>query len=198
MKNSRGFLFENYDRLLYKKIYKTTITIMAELKTKETKASVTAFLNAVTPEEKKNDSFVLLKMYEKVTGEKAVMWGELGVGPKRKGAEPTGSSRGRTKLQQQFMGGRAMIGFGKYHYKSERSAQEGHWPLVAFSPRKQNLTLYIMAGNKDKPDLLTKLGKYKSSVGCLYINKLSDVDIKVLPILIKNCLQFMKKQYKVK
>lgn len=72
-----------------------------------------------------------------------------------------------------------MVGFGKYHYKSERSRQEGDWPLAAFSPRKQNLTLYVMAGNKDNP-LLAKLGKHKTSVGCLYINKLADVDIKVL------------------
>jgi hypothetical protein len=83
------------------------------------------------------------------------------------------------------MWGPSMIGFGQYHYKSERSRQEGDWPLAAFSPRKQNLTLYIMPGFNDYSDLLDKLGKHKTSKGCLYINKLSDVDQDILAQLIK-------------
>src|SRR5690606_35072032 len=78
------------------------------------------------------------------------------------------------------MWGSSMIGFGQYHYKSERSSQEGDWPLAAFSPRKQNLTLYITPGFDGYDDLLDKLGKHKISKGCLYINKLSDVDLDVL------------------
>lgn len=139
---------------------------MAELKTKATKESVTKFLNSVLPKEKRADSFVLLKMFQQVTGKKAVMWGS------------------------------SIVGFGMYHYKSERSTQEGDWPLVGFSPRKQNLTLYIMTGNKDSGELLKKLGKYKATGGCLYINKLSDVNQKIIPALIKKSFQYMKKLYK--
>lgn len=141
---------------------------MAELKTKATSESVMDFINKVEPEEKRKDSLVLLEMFEKVTGEKAVMWGT------------------------------SIVGFGKYHYKSERSSQEGDWPPVAFSPRKQNLTLYIMAGNKDNREVLDKLGKYKTSGGCLYIKRLTDVDQKLLPKLIRQCMDYMMKTYKQK
>lgn len=166
---------------------------MAEIKTKATKESALKFLKSIEPAEKRADGLVLLKMFETITGEKAVMWGELGVGPERKGAGPTGPSRGRVKFQQKFIGGRAIVGFGMYHYKSERSTQEGDWPLAGFSPRKQNLTLYCMMGNEDSTALLKKLGKHKTSKGCLYINKLSDVDVKVLTTLIKKSYQHAKK-----
>lgn len=127
---------------------------MAELKTKATTQDPKEFLSTIVPEQKRADSFTLLDIFTKVTGQKAVMWGS------------------------------SIVGFGKYHYKSERSTQEGDWPLVAFSPRKQNLTLYIMTGiTNDKA--LDKLGKHKKSGGCLYINKLSSVDLKVLKGLIK-------------
>lgn len=138
---------------------------MAEPKTKATKESVVEFLESINPTEKQVDGFVLLKMFEDITGEKAVMWGP------------------------------SIVGFGQYHYKSERSTQQGDWLMTGFSPRKQNLTLYIMAGNKDSDDLLSKLGKHKTSVGCLYINKLSDIDPKVLGLLIKKSFQYMKKMY---
>jgi len=137
---------------------------MAELKTKATNQNPKDFLETIEPEQKKADGFALLEMFENVTGEKAVMWGT------------------------------SIVGFGKYHYKSERSTQEGDWPLVAFSPRKQNLTLYIMAGNKDSA-LLKKLGKHKTSVGCLYINKLSDVDQAVLARLVKTSFRYVKDEY---
>ena len=142
---------------------------MAEPKTKPTKESVKEFLNKAEPEEKRKDSFALLEMFEKITGEKAVMWGT------------------------------SIVGFGQYHYKSERSRQEGDWMLVGFSPRKQNLTLYILHGNQDNP-ALEKLGKHKTSSsgmgGCLYINKLSDVDQKVLGKLIENSYRSMKEANK--
>src|SRR5829696_6971515 len=108
---------------------------MSELKTKPTTHDPTEFLNGIEPAEKRRDGFALLAGMESITGEKAVMWGP------------------------------SIVGFGSYHYKSERSRQEGDWPLVGFSPRKQNLTLYIMAGNHDNHALLEKLGKHKSSVG---------------------------------
>lgn len=135
---------------------------MSELKTKPTNASVEEYLNTVEPEEKRRDSLALLSLFRKITGEKGQMWDE------------------------------AIIGFGMYHYKSQRSSQEGDWPLVAFSPRKQSLTLYLMQGFKDDQGLLQKLGKHKTSVGCLYINKLSDIDIAVLSQLIEQSYLKMK------
>lgn len=125
------------------------------IKTHENDASVEDFINSVDGDTKKADAFTLLELYTEITGEQPKMWGA------------------------------SMIGFGKYHYKSERSHQEGDWPLSAFSPRKQNLTLYIMPGFNDYSDLLSKLGKHKISKGCLYINKLSDVDQSVLQKIIK-------------
>ena len=124
---------------------------MGELKTRENDASVTDFIDAVPEGTKRKDSYMLLDMYKRVTGEEPRMWGE------------------------------SMIGFGKYHYKSERSTQEGDWPLAAFSPRKQNLTLYFMSGfDTFLAKELAKLGKHKTSKSCLYINRLADVDIAVL------------------
>lgn len=139
---------------------------MAEIKTKPTKESVTKFLKSIEPKEKRLDSLALLKLFKEATGEKPVMWGT------------------------------SIVGFGKYHYKSERSRQEGDWPLIGFSPRKQNLTLYILLGFTDFSDLLEKLGKHKTSKGCLYLHKLSNVNMKVLTQLIKKSFLAMKKMYK--
>lgn len=136
---------------------------MAELKTKATDQDPEDFLHTIEPEQKRVDSLALLELFKKITGEDAVMWGT------------------------------SIVGFGKYHYKSERSTQEGDWPLVGFSPRKQNLTLYIMSGIKDNQDALRKLGKYKASGGCLYIKKLIDVDQAVLATIIKLSFQHMEK-----
>jgi hypothetical protein len=88
------------------------------------------------------------------------------------------------------MWGTSIIGFGSYHYKYE-SGHEGDSCLIGFSPRKQNITLYLMGMFKDE-DLLQKLGKYKTGKGCHYINNLSDIDIKVLKHLIKNSIDFIK------
>ena len=124
---------------------------MSELKTLENDGSVTDFIDAVPEDAKRQDSYKLLDMYKRVTGEQPRMWGA------------------------------SMIGFGKYHYKSERSTQEGDWPLAAFSPRKQNLTLYFMSGfDEFLAETLSRLGKHKTSKSCLYINKLADVDVAVL------------------
>jgi hypothetical protein len=91
-----------------------------------------------------------------------------------------------------------MIGYGSYHYKSERSKQEGDWPLIAFSPRKQYISLYIMSGASNYQDLLNKLGKYKAGSGsCIYINKLEDINIDVLKEIIVKSVADMKKMYNV-
>lgn len=136
---------------------------MAELKTKVTDESVEDFINSVENETRREDGFELLKVYKRVTGLEPKMWGP------------------------------SIVGFGVYHYKSERSSQEGDWPLAAFSPRKQNLTLYAYPRNF--PELLKDLGKHTTSVGCLYINKLTDVDLKVLEKLIAASFKWSKENF---
>jgi hypothetical protein len=122
---------------------------LAEIKTKETAASVEGFINAVEHEQKRKDSFVILEMMKKATGEEPKMWGS------------------------------SIIGFGNVRYKSPASGREVDWFRIGFSPRKANLTLYLMNIQEFAADL-KKLGKHKTGGGCLYINKLADVDIKVL------------------
>ncbi|GAB4285992.1 MAG: hypothetical protein Kow0098_00660 [Ignavibacteriaceae bacterium] len=88
------------------------------------------------------------------------------------------------------MWGESIVGFGSYHYKYE-SGREGDWFLTGFSPRKQNLTLYITAGFREYEDMLKKLGKFKTGKSCLYINRLEDIDIKVLTQLVKKSVEKM-------
>lgn len=139
---------------------------MAELKTKQNNASVAKFIAAVDDLQKRKDSKELLKIFQEVTGEKPKMWGG------------------------------SIIGYGKYHYKSNISSQEGDWPLTGFSPRKQQISIYIMSGVKNFYTDLKKLGKYKASSGsCLYIKKLEDIDTKILKKIIKESVNQMKKNY---
>jgi len=91
------------------------------------------------------------------------------------------------------MWGATIVGFGSYHYKGA-SGREGDWMLTGFSPRKQNLTLYLMHGFDVHKDLLNKLGKHTTSMGCLYIKKLDDVDKKVLKELVAESVKRMKKE----
>lgn len=135
---------------------------MAEVKTKVTNESVSEFINSITDEQKRSDSFALLKMYSEATSQEAKMWGS------------------------------GIIGFDKYHLKSKNSSQENDWPLAAFAPRKQTLTLYVIDPRIDLSDLLSKLGKHTTSKACLYINKLADVDLKVLEQIVKKSYQESK------
>jgi hypothetical protein len=89
------------------------------------------------------------------------------------------------------MWGSSIVGFGSYHYKG-KSGREGDWMLTAFSPRKQNLTLYLMGGFEPHAALLKKLGKFKTSMGCLYIKRLDDVDKKVLKELVRASVRRLK------
>ena len=89
------------------------------------------------------------------------------------------------------MWGSSIVGFGSYHYKG-KSGREGDWMLTGFSPRKQNLTLYLMDGFDAHAALLRKLGKFTTSVGCLYIKTLDDVDKKVLKELVAASVKRMK------
>lgn len=138
---------------------------MAELKTKKTKKSVPEFIAGIKDPQKKSDSKTLLKLMQDASGEKPALWGS------------------------------SIIGFGSYHYKSERSKQEGDWPLTGFSPRKQNLTVYIMPGFGAYKPLLNKLGKYKASVGCIYINRLSDIHLPTLKKIVANSVRDMRKKH---
>src|SRR5688572_13360964 len=91
------------------------------------------------------------------------------------------------------MWGASIVGFGSYHYKGA-SGREGDWMQIGFSPRKQNLTLYIIPGFERYQGLMKKLGKYSTGKSCLYIKKLSDVDMDVLKELMTESLKVMKKQ----
>jgi len=140
---------------------------MAELKTKQTNADVIEFINSFTDtEQKRKDSFELLKLFQDLTGFKPGMWGS------------------------------SIIGFGSYHYKSERSSQEGDWPLVGFSPRKAAISLYVYTGAKEHEYLLEGLGKYKMGKACIFIKKLSDINQDVLVKLMKETIDYLKSKYR--
>jgi len=94
------------------------------------------------------------------------------------------------------MWGTSMVCFGSYHYKYA-SGREGDYFLTGFSPRKQNLTIYIIAGFEDEKVRLAKLGKHKTGKSCLYIKSLDDIDIKVLKKIISDSLKKMKTLYKL-
>ena len=127
---------------------------LAEIKTKETDASAEDFINSIAHEQKRKDSFVLLKMMQKATKQKPKMWGS------------------------------SIIGFGNLRYKSAATGREVDWFEIGFSPRKANLSLYFICDVKVHASLLKELGKHKTGAGCLYINKLEDVDLKVLEEII--------------
>ena len=90
------------------------------------------------------------------------------------------------------MWGTSIVGFGSYHYKYA-SGQEGDWPIVGFSPRKDSLTLYIMPGFRDYAELLEKLGKHRKGMSCLYIKSLDDVHVPTLKTLVRQSVRQMKK-----
>ena len=93
------------------------------------------------------------------------------------------------------MWGPAIVGFGSQQLKYA-TGRELDWPIIAFSPRKQNMTLYVVCNSPKQPALLAKLGKHSTSVSCLYIKKLSDVDEKVLEAVVKDAYQYSKKKKK--
>jgi hypothetical protein len=132
---------------------------MAEIKTKPTAGSVEAFLNTVKDEQKRKDSFVILEMMKKVTGEEPTMWGS------------------------------SLIGFGNVRLKNPANGREVDWLRIGFSPRKANFSLYLTGDIKKYDAALKKLGKHKTGKGCLYINKLEDIDIKVLKGIIEAALK---------
>ncbi len=91
------------------------------------------------------------------------------------------------------MWGTSIVGFGDYHYKYA-SGREGDWFLMGLSPRKQNLTIYLMGGLHGQDELLGKLGKHSTGKGCLYIKKLEDIDTKVLNKLVNESVRRLKQK----
>lgn len=132
---------------------------LVEIKTKPTAASVEDFLNKIENEQKRKDSFAVLEMMKKASGEEPKMWGS------------------------------SLIGFGLKRYKSPATGREVDWLRIGFSPRKANLSLHLSMDIKMQSEALRKLGKHKTGVGCLYINKLADIDIKVLKGMIEDSLK---------
>ncbi|GAA0181401.1 hypothetical protein SH2C18_39380 [Clostridium sediminicola] len=92
--------------------------------------------------------------------------------------------------EEPVMWGSSIVGFGTMEYENTTGINE--WMMIGFSPRKQNLALYIMNGFKKYDDLLSKLGKHKIGKSCLYINKLDDIDLEVLKEIIKDSIEHIK------
>ena len=134
---------------------------MAELKTKETRASVSGFVKQIADDKRRKDAEAILAMMKSVTKEEPRMWGS------------------------------SIVGFGRLHYKYA-SGREGDWFKAGFSPRKDAFTLYLCGGFAPHADLMDKLGKYKTGIGCLYVKRLEDVDQKVLKQLIARTVKGVK------
>jgi hypothetical protein len=142
---------------------------MAELKTKQTNSDVTEFIHSFADtEQKRNDSFELIRLMKDITGCEPKMWGP------------------------------SIIGFGSYHYKSEKSRQEGDWPLIGFSPRKAAISLYVYTGAKEQEFLLQGLGKYKMGKACIYVKRLSDINQDVLKKIAIETIKYLKTKYNSK
>lgn len=123
---------------------------LVEIKTKPTEANVEDFINNINEQQKRQDSLVLLEIMKRITGEEPVLWSN------------------------------SIIGFGNKRYTSPTTGREVDWLKIGFAPRKANLSLYLSTYIDAHAEALKNLGKYKTGVGCLYINKLDDVDLKVL------------------
>ena len=131
----------------------------AKIKTTENEASVEDFINTVPDEQKRKDCLAIAKLMQKATGDPPKMWGS------------------------------AIIGFGQKLYKSP-SGREVDWMKIGFSPRKANISLYLIGlETEDRETMLAKLGKHKTGGGCIYVNRLADVDVKVLEQMIRAALR---------
>jgi len=132
---------------------------LAIIKTQPTAASVTDYINSIENEQKRKDSLVLVEIMQNATGETPILWSN------------------------------SIIGFGIKRYKSPATGREVDWLKMGFAPRKANLSVYISVGIKEHAEALAKLGKHKTGVGCLYINKLNDIDLEVLKGMITTVAQ---------
>ncbi len=130
-------------------------TKLADNKTKPTNENVEDFLNSITPDQKRKDSFVLLEMMKTASNEVPVLWSN------------------------------SFVGFGFKRHKSPTTGRESDWMRIGFAPRKTNLSLYFGNYIDEHAGSLEKLGKYKTGLGCLYVNKLADIDLNVLKEMIE-------------
>jgi len=134
-------------------------------KTVETEVNVIDFINSfVENDQKRQDSYQLIKLMQEWSGFEPKMWG------------PT------------------IIGFGNYHYKYP-SGHEGDAPLIAFSPRKAEFSLYVYSKTDTSDHLLKDLGKFRMGKACIYVKKLSDIKIPVLKRLCKESFKYLKERY---
>lgn len=132
---------------------------LVEIKTKATTQSVDDFILQIEDEQKRNDSTFILDLMKKTTKTEPKIWGS------------------------------SIVGFGEVRYKSPTTGREVDWFKIGFSPRKANLSIYIPNNLHQFQEQLAKLGKHKTGSGCLYIQKLEDVDLKVLKELIQLSLK---------
>jgi hypothetical protein len=139
---------------------------METIKTQQTEETIRDFIERfVEKPAQKEDAHFLVDFFEKITGFKAKMWGP------------------------------SMIGFGSYHYKSDRSKQEGVWPLIAFSPRKAAISLYVYTGLESHAAMLDNLGIFKMGKACIYVKKVSDINLTILEDLTHFTIAYLKEKY---
>ena len=124
---------------------------MSPLATVETDKSVEEFINSIENKSKREDARILVDLCNEVTRVEPKIWGD-----------------------------NYIIGYGKYSYRRKGGKEDLEWFNVGFAPRKRNLTVYVTFDLSQNQDLLNRLGKHKIGKGCLYINKLADVDLEVL------------------
>ena len=137
---------------------------MAELKTQQNDASVTAFLESIENRERRSDALALNALMARIAGELGRMWGT------------------------------SIVGFGQYRY-ADAKGRIHSWFLTGFSPRKQSTSVYILPGFGGYAELMAQLGKHNTGKGCLYINRLDDVDLSVLETLVAQSIADMRAKY---
>ncbi len=137
---------------------------MTKNKTEFTDKNVDDFLQTLESEQKRKDSYELIALMEKITGEKAKMWGST------------------------------IVGFGNYHYKYE-SGYEGNAPLIGFSPRKTAISLYVFTGLQEHEHMLENLGKFTMGKACIYVKRLTDINLDALTGLLNHSIDYVSAKY---
>lgn len=137
---------------------------MTKNKTEFTDKNVDDFLQTLESEQKRKDSYELIALMEKITGEKAKMWGST------------------------------IVGFGNYHYKYE-SGHEGNAPLIGFSPRKTAISLYVFTGLQEHEHMLENLGKFTMGKACIYVKRLTDINLDALTGLMNHSIDYVSAKY---
>lgn len=137
---------------------------MTKNKTEFTDKNVDDFLQTLESEQKRKDSYELIALMEKITGEKAKMWGST------------------------------IVGFGNYHYKYE-SGHEGNAPLIGFSTRKTAISLYVFTGLQEHEHMLENLGKFTMGKACIYVKRLTDINLDALTGLMNHSIDYVSTKY---